>query len=100
MDGVRSGPIFLHDNDAYGTPIGNQAVVYGTHPSVWFVQSIDWSTDPPSSLTATGPETGELTSFIDREGAGTYRFEVTFVNKWTDRAAHGVLQFLVGSAIS
>jgi hypothetical protein len=95
-DGVDSGPYVIHDRDAVGTPIGNQAVIYGYHPSVWYVSKIDWSADPVLSYTTTGPETGEMTSFIDSQGAGTYTFEVTFYNKWTDRVAHGALYFLAG----
>jgi len=44
----------------------------------------------------TGPETGEMTSFIDSQGSGTYTFEVTFYNQWTDMVAHGSLFFLAG----
>ncbi len=95
-DGVDSGPYVLHDRDAVGTPIGNQAVIYGYHPSVWYVSRIDWSADPVLSYTTTGPETGEMTSFIDSQGAGTYTFEVTFYNQWTGMVAHGPLFFLAG----
>jgi hypothetical protein len=95
-DGVDSGPYVLHDRDAVGTPIGSQAVLYGFHPSVWYVSRIDWSADPVLSYTTTGPETGEMTSFIDSQGAGTYTFEVTFYNQWTDMVAHGSLFFLAG----
>lgn len=95
-DGVDSGPYFLHDRDAVGTPIGNQAVIYGYHPSVWYVSRIDWSADPVLSYTTTSPETGDMTSFINSQGAGTYKFEVTFINRWTDRVAHGPVFFLAG----
>ena len=99
-DGVSSGPFILHDRDAMGTPIGNQALFYGYHPNIWYVSFIDWSTDPPTSSTTSGPETGEMTGWFDAQGAGTYEFEVTYINKWTDRVAHGDLYLLAGSAIS
>ena len=41
-----------------------------------------------------------LNARFDAQGAGTYQFEVTYVNKWTDRVAHGDLYLLAGSAIS
>ncbi len=97
-DGVSSGPYVLHDRDAMGTPIGNQAVIYGTHPSVWYVSRIDWAADPIVSHTATGPETGEMTSFLDAQGAGTYRVDVTFYNMWTEMVAHGELYLIAGTA--
>ncbi len=96
-DGVPSGPYVLHDRDAMGTPIGNQAVIYGTHPSVWYVSRIEWATDPIVSHTATGPETGEMTSFIDAQGAGTYQVDVTFYNMWTEWVAHGELYLIAGT---
>jgi hypothetical protein len=98
VNGIDSGPYVLHDRDAVGTPIGDQAVVYGYHPSVWYVSRIDWSADPVISYTATGPEEGDMTSFIDAQGAGEYRFEVTFYNQWTWWVAHGPLYLLVGSS--
>lgn len=79
-----------------GTPSGNQAVKYGFHPSVWYVSRIDWSADPVLSYTTTGPETGEMTPFIDSQGAGTYTFEVTFHNQWTGRVSHGPIYLLAG----
>lgn len=100
VNGVDSGPYVIHDRDAAGTPIGDQAVIYGYHPSVWSVSRIDWSTDPATSYTATGPEEGDMTSFIDAQGAGEYHFEVTFYNQWTSWVAHGPLFLLVGSATS
>jgi hypothetical protein len=100
VNGVDSGPYVIHDRDPMGTPIGDQSVIYGHHPSVWYVSRIDWSTDPPTSYTATGPEEGDMTSFIDSQGAGEYHFEVTFYNQWTDWVAHGPLYLLVGSAVS
>ena len=90
----------IHERDAVGTPIGEQSVIYGYYPSVWYVSHIDWSTDPPTDSTATGPETGVLTEFIDSQGAGEYRFEVIFWNIWSDRVAHGPLYLLVGSGNS
>lgn len=95
-DGVSSGPFVVHDRDAWGTPIGNQAVIYGMHPSVWFVSSIDWSTDPPTSATTTAAETGTMTEFFETHGAGTYQFDVSFVNKWTGMVAHGPIYLLAG----
>jgi hypothetical protein len=95
-DGVTSDPIVIHDRDAYGTPIGNQAVIAGTHPSVWLVSRIDWSTDPVISYTDTVVETGVLTEFFAANGAGTYSFEVEFVNKWTGAVAHGPVYLLAG----
>jgi hypothetical protein len=87
----------IHDNDAMGTPTGNQAVIYGYHPSVWFVSHIDWTTDPPTPTATTGPETGELTAFFDEHGAGTYEFTVTYVNLFTDRVSHGELYLISGN---
>lgn len=95
-DGAVSGPHVIHDRDAYGTPIGNQAVIYGHHPSVWYVSQIDWSTDPATSYTTTGPESGELTAFFDEQGAGVYEITVTFVNTWTGWVAHGEIFLLAG----
>ena len=92
-----SASVFIHDNDAFGTPIGNQAVIYGYHPSVWHVSNIDWSTDPPITSTVTNPETGELTAFFDGLGAGTYEFTVTYVNLYTDMVAHGDLFLIAGN---
>jgi hypothetical protein len=95
-DGVTSDPIIIHDRDAFGTPIGNQAVISGTHPSVWLVSRIDWSTDPVTSYTDTVVETGVLTEFFAANGAGTYTFDVKFVNKWTGAVAHGPVYLLAG----
>ncbi|MEA2024650.1 MAG: DUF6777 domain-containing protein [Actinomycetota bacterium] len=90
--------VVLHDNDASGTPIGNQAVIYGYHPSVWHVSNIDWSTNPPITSTVTNPETGELTAFFDEYGgAGSYQFTVTYVNLYTDMVAHGDLYLIAGN---
>jgi hypothetical protein len=97
-DGASSGAIVLNENDGSGRAIGNQAVIYGHYPSVWHVQSVDWSVEPAAGYYATAPETGELTQFIDDNGEGTYRFELTFMNVHTDRASHEVLQLLVGAA--
>jgi len=90
--------ILLHDNDPVGTPIGNQAVIYGYHPSVWHVSNIDWSANPPITSTVTNPETGELTAFFDEfGGAGSYQFTVTYVNLYTDMVAHGDLYLIAGN---
>jgi hypothetical protein len=94
-DGVTSEPIVLEENDAMGTALGNQAIIYGYHPSVWYNASVDWGADPPAGIYATGPETGELTEFFDENGPGTYTFELTFVNVHTDRAGHPVVYLLV-----
>ena len=64
------------------------------------MSSIDWSTDPPTSDTATGPETGQFTAFFQNQGTGDYEIQVSFVNTWTDRVAHGPLYLLLGRAIS
>lgn len=95
-DGATSDPIVIHDRDAYGTPIGNQAVIAGTHPSVWLVSRIDWSTDPVTSYTDTVVEIGVLTEFFAAHGPGTYTFDVEFVNKWTGAVAHGPVYLLAG----
>lgn len=95
-DGASTSAI-LHGNDAMGTPGGNQAVIYGYHPSVWFVSNIDWSTDPATSTTTTGPETGELTAFFDEQGAGTYEISVSYMNVYTDRVSHGDLYLIAGN---
>jgi hypothetical protein len=94
-DGVTSELIVLDENDAMGAPIGNQAIVYGYHPSVWHIAGVDWAADPPYGIYATAPETGELTEFFDENGPGTYTFELSFVNVHTDRAGHGVVYLLV-----
>lgn len=96
VNGVSASTI-IHDRDAMGTPIGEQSVVYGFFPSVWYVSHIDWSTTPPTSSTVTGPETGVLTEFMDSQGAGDYTFDVIYWNKWTDRVAHGPLYLLIGA---
>jgi hypothetical protein len=95
-DGASASAI-LHGNDAMGTPGGNQAVIYGYHPSVWFVSNIDWSTNPATSTTTTGPETGELTAFFDEQGAGTYEISVSYMNMYTDRVSHGDLYLIAGN---
>ncbi len=95
-DGASTSAI-LHGNDAMGTPGGNQAVIYGYHPSVWFVSNIDWSTNPATSSTTTGPETGELTAFFDEQGAGSYEISVSYMNVYTDRVSHGDLYLIAGN---
>ena len=47
-------------------------------------------------------ETGfrSLTAWFDSQGAGTYRFGVTYINGLTDRVAHGDLYLLARSAIN
>lgn len=88
----------LDANDAFAAATGNQAVLYGTYPSVRVVTGTDFGVDPAETTFALVRETGELTSFLDDEGPGNYRFEFSFVNDFTSVGATPRLTMLLGTA--
>ncbi|MEQ8716000.1 MAG: DUF6777-containing protein [Acidimicrobiales bacterium] len=88
----------LDANDAFAAATGNQAVLYGTYPSVRVVTNTDFDADPAVPTFSLVRETGELTSFLDDEGPGTYTFEFSFINDFTTVGATPRLSMLIGTA--
>ena len=92
--GANTSPmITLDDNDGYNHPIGNQAVFYGYFDSVGRYDGFTASTYGAQ------PETGELTSFFDTHGAGTYHFYVSFWDKWAGGGVGHLDTYLLRSEI-
>ena len=77
----------MDQNGAFNERVGVQSVIFGSHPSVWAVTSIVFSS-PPITNSATFAETGALTSFFNANGAGNYLFSLSYRNQFSSAAGH------------
>ncbi len=84
----------LGDNDAAGTPIGNQAALAGS-VQVVAASGSDGSGDESVRPHAPIIETGAFDGFIEEHGAGSYDFAFTFFNRFTERAGYPVLWLVI-----
>lgn len=86
--GADSASTTLDKNDAFNRYIGNQAIFYGSFPSVGRFNGF-------TTATFSGvAETGTLDSFFNTHGAGTYQFTANSINLFTNFAGHGNIYLL------
>jgi hypothetical protein len=87
--GTHSMTATLDDNDPLNYRIGNQAVIFGSYQ---YVRAVNGAYP---LYVGNFAETGDLTSFFNTYGAGTYTFALAYYNKYTDAAAHNPEYLLV-----
>ena len=86
--GANSTSTILDRNDGFNLYIGNQAIFYGSFPSVGRFNGF-------TTATFSGvAETGTLDSFFNTHGAGTYQFTANSINVFASTAGHSNIYLL------